>query len=539
MYATSWLAALLLLPLQVPPPSSGEESSRDLHSAYRKILQKEAASLSDLAERLARDGDAEAAEAVRARLRRASPPDGPSRFVPLPDVVARSAPGKPDAPSARIEPVLTRSANEFFELAQRAARSTPPRYALAGVCLRAVLERGPDYAETRRLLGYEPYQGGWARPFAVKQFRFGYIDHPVFGWVPGDWKPHLERGELPTPPSRSGKVRWLQAAEADRLRAGWSPPWQINTEHFRIDTNVPLAEAISFGRRLEAFHDLFMALMADVQGDNSPLARRFRDPRLVGEPRTAKPQPHLVYYFASKAEYVAHLTLRNVDRIEGSLGFYKPPKKGNERVPAYFFRDPNGELPVTANLYHEVSHQLLFETAGTNRYTQNLGNYWVFEGLGTYFETVEPQPDGSLEVGGRLGRRMEEAIRSLVDHGQTIPLDRFVGYDEATFSRDDPAIYLRYQQAMALTTFLMQWHDGAYRESFLDYVRDAFHGRLRGATGRKLDDRLDTPFTTLESQLLSFLKDAQRREGQPQAAAEPKPRPKPTSGGAIRTVPRQ
>src|SRR5262249_37803024 len=155
---------------------------------------------------------------------------------------------------------------------------------------------------------------------------------------------------------------------------------------------------------------------------------------------------------------------------------------------------------------------LLFETAGPNRYTQNLGNYWVFEGLGTYFETVQPQPDGSLEVGGPVGRRMEEAIRSLVDRGQTIPLDRFVDYDEATFSRDDPAIFLRYQQAMALTTFLMQWHDGAYRESFLDYVHDAFRGRLRGATGRKLDDRLDTRFTTLESQLLSFLKDAQRRE---------------------------
>ncbi len=75
---------------------------------------------------------------------------------------------------------------------------------------------------------------------------------------------------------------------------------------------------------------------------------------------------------------------------------------------------------------------------------------------------------------------MEEAIRSLVEHGRTIPLDQFVGYDEATFIRDDPAIYLRYQQAMALTVFLMQWHDGVYREGFLDYVRDAYRGHLRG-----------------------------------------------------------
>ena len=93
-------------------------------------------------------------------------------------------------------------------------------------------------------------------------------------------------------------------------------------------------------------------------------------------------------------------------------------------MPAYFFRDPGGQLPVTATLYHEVSHQLLFETAGPNAYTKNVGNYWVFEGLGTYFETVLPQPDGSLEVGGLAGPRIEAAIRSLVDQGQLDPAGR-------------------------------------------------------------------------------------------------------------------
>ena len=100
----------------------------------------------------------------------------------------------------------------------------------------------------------------------------------------------------------------------------------------------------------------------------------------------------------------------------GSLGFYDPPKSARSgRAPAYFYYYAKGQLPVEANLYHEVSHQLLFETAGRNAYTSNFGNYWVFEGLGTYFETVEPQPDGSLEVGGLVGPRVEVAIQSLVD----------------------------------------------------------------------------------------------------------------------------
>ena len=98
------------------------------------------------------------------------------------------------------------------------------------------------------------------------------------------------------PPRRKGqnKTRWLSAAEANGLRANWSPPWHINTEHFEIQTNVTLAEAISFGRRLEAFHDVFMALLADILGENLPLVRRFKNPSMTGEPEY---KPHSVYLF--------------------------------------------------------------------------------------------------------------------------------------------------------------------------------------------------------------------------------------------------
>jgi hypothetical protein len=526
-----WIAGLLLLPLQIPRPFSAEEAARKLHSSYRSILDKESASLKALADRLTREGNAEAARSVLARIPRPSPPDGPTRFMPLPDVVAPRRAGQRSETDARAEEILSHSATDLFELAQRAAKSNPPRYALAGECLRAVIERKPDHSESRRLLGYVPSQGGWARPFALQQVRDGYIDHPVFGWVKADWKPHLERGELPSPPSR-GKVRWLSVEEADRLRAEWKPPWQIPTEHFLIQSNVPLAAVINFGRRLEAFHDLFMALMADVQGENSPLARRFRDPHLTGDPTTKR---HTVYYFASKEQYLDYLRPKYGANIERSIGFYDPPKSATGRNPAYFFRDPNGDLPDTANLYHEVSHQLLFETAGSNHYTQNSGNYWVFEGLGTYFETVEPQPNGSLEVGGRVGRRMEEAIHSLVGLGRMVPLEHFVGYDEAAFTQDDSEIYQRYQQAMALTVFLMQWHDCAYREGFLDYVHDAYRGRLRGGLGRKLDDRAGETYKKLEAQLVSFLKGSQPERPEPKPEAQPKR----GSSGAIRTVPSQ
>ncbi len=400
MTCTWWLAGLMFLPLQVPRPFAGEEVSRELEAARRSIVEREAAGLKGLADQLAGEGKADAARAVRSWLPRPAAPDGPTRFVPLPDVVPASPAGKAARLDARLEPILARSATGFFELARRAAKAVPPRYALAGQCLRAVVERKPDDPEARRLLGYVPYKGGWARPFAVEQFRLGYIDHPVFGWVKADWQPHLEHGELPTPPSR-GKVRWLPTAEADRLRASWNQRWHISTEHFQIETNVPLAQAIGFGRRLEAFFDLFMALMADVQGENSPLARRFRDPELVGEPKT---KLHHVYYFASKGEYLDYLGTRYpVDKVERSLGFYDPPRSSTGRIPAYFFRDPDGDLPDTANLYHEVSHQLLFETSGPNHYTQNVRELLGLRGAGDLFRDGRT-PARRVARGGRPRR---------------------------------------------------------------------------------------------------------------------------------------
>jgi hypothetical protein len=162
-----------------------------------------------------------------------------------------------------------------------------------------------------------------------------------------------------------------------------------------------------------------------------------------------------------------------------------------------------------------------------------VGNYWVFEGLGTYFETVSPQAYGSLEVGGFVGVRMEVAIKSLAGRGHAISLDEFVALGEAAFMQDDPGIYLRYQEAMALAVFLMQWHDGSYRDAFLDYVRDAYRGRIKGSA-RKLDDRLGESYATLDAQLLKFLK------GGPAGQREPEPAvARPNPGNAIRTVPSQ
>jgi len=302
------------------------------------------------------------------------------------------------------------------------------------------------------------------------------------------------------------EARWLPAAEADAQRSTIERGWTIRTEHFEIQADVPLSEAIAFGRKVELFHDLLFSLLADVVAEDLPLARRFRD-KGKAQPR---PATHSIYYFGTKDEYIEFLRSRGEVKLESTLGIYIPPKKpGLRRAPAYFFSDQGGALDVTATLFHEVSHQLLQEStsAPPNAFRKNSGNFWVFEGLGTYFETVVAQPDNSLEFGGYVGPRIRDARRRMLENGQAVPIEQLVRLNQnALLGPDDNTARLHYAEAMALTVYLMEGRGGKYRDGFLDYVRDALHGRLKSDGSHQLDDRLGISYRELDAELLADLK---------------------------------
>jgi hypothetical protein len=187
--------------------------------------------------------------------------------------------------------------------------------------------------------------------------------------------------------------------------------------------------------------------------------------------------------------------------IRGTLGIYL-----DDRKISYFFKDDGGVLPVEATLYHEVSHQLLFELSGPSGYQRNAGNFWVFEGLGTYFETVEPQPDGSIRYGGRVGPRIAEARRRMIEENSLVPIARFVAFDREQFNDEvqgDP--HLNYAQSIALAIFLMDGNRRTYRDGFLDYAADAYRGRLRAGSSTSLASRIGISFQELDQALENFL----------------------------------
>ncbi len=478
---------------QIPPPRLEAARAPDLVARRASVLRDEQARL--------------AATRAPGRADDAVPlpaPDGSTRFVPLRAVVlASETQPAADTPAAE-RAIRLEVAGVLFELATAAAQTPSPPLALIDECLREVLQRQPNHPAARRLLGFIPHdKTGWATPFAAQQLKDGKVKDPTFGWVPADWVPHLQRGELPAP---RGSSRWLPTAEADQLRREWGSGWEIKTEHFEIYANVPLSDVIAFGRHLEDFHQLFCAVMADVIGsDLLPLAQRLKSPKL--QPTVSTKSRHKVYYFANREEYARHLSPVMAGARE-SLGIYLPKKdfKSFGKI-SYFFNDVGGQLDVTATLYHEVAHQLLFESAGPDDYARNVGNYWVFEGLGTYFETVQAAADGSIRVGGLVGPRIAQAKQRLIDGRELVPIEPFVAMGRAAFQGKDGdnVIYLHYAEAMALTVFLMQAQDGRYREPFLDYARDAYRGQFRGRSGRPLDTRLNRAYPDLQSEFLTYL----------------------------------
>jgi hypothetical protein len=475
------------------------QAQADLRAERDAVRDRETKALDAIAATLKGDE----ADAVR-KLREPPPaPDGSTGFVPLGEVIA----GPQRKPSDDIRKARLDAAKAYFELADKALKATPPHLALADECLRRVVARDPGHAEAHRLLGYVPHEGGWATPFAVKKLTNGDVLHPKYGWVEKDWVPHLDRGELPAPREKGRPTRWLPAAEADALRREFKRGWQIGTEHFAILTNVPLAEAIDFGRHLEAFDELFTSRMADVIGPaDLPLAKLAKNPKLSPDKLPPK-KPHRVNYYADKEEYVDVLSPMQGADIRNSLGIYLPAKelRAKEGI-SFFYRDPGGQLAEIENLFHEVSHQLLFEMT-PGKYDPERANYWVYEGLGTYFETVRPQQDGSLRVGGLVGKRIAVAQDRVIGRREFVPIGRMASYNKFLFNAGNGGdIFLNYAEAMALVVFFMDADAGRYREDFLDYARDVYKGRIKPGAGKSLEIRVGVDDGTLGQEFLAFLR---------------------------------
>lgn len=476
---------------------------------YSTIITEERARLFDLSDRSTDETTRRSAGAILKQLE--IPPKDRAlqgiRFELMPEVVrhGESTMAFEWNRTRELRDLRDSTIDRLWKLAAKAAFQE--RFRVTDQALRAIVARDPQQPEAWRVLGYIATVDGWATPYAYAQMERNRVSHPRFGWLDKEWVEPLENGQLPIgKDARTGKVAFGPAAEANAAHSDWANAWEIVTEHFRIRSDVTFEEAVAFGRKLESFHQFFFSTMADLIGPELPLAKRWR--AKLSKP-VASPVVHHVAYFAEKERYVEELTPLEGPEIADSIGYYRrPPQTANSRQRggrgmSYFFQDRGGQLPVEATLYHEASHQLLFETAGRDRLDANRGHYWLFEGLGTCFETVKIEDDKHLRFGQPTGPRMDVARKRILEDKVYTPYDVFEAYGKAGF--ESPAkIYDHYAQAMALTLHFLMHPDPRTRDIFLDYSRDAYKGRLRGNRG--LAERLGVNPDDLDRQLIEYLK---------------------------------
>ena len=274
-----------------------------------------------------------------------------------------------------------------------------------------------------------------------------------------------------SPPARNSKA---DAARRADIKSGW----QVRTDHFQVTTNHSLAAGAELAARLEQLYQIWRQLFAGFYYTEKEVRGLF-----AGE-RNARTQSHpfRVFYHRDRDEYVNALRRRQ-PRIAETLGIYFDSNRE-----AHFFA--GDEQKSASTLYHEAVHQLFQESKPTAKQIGTFANFWVIEGVATYFESLtehdDPQTGLYFTIGESTAGRLP-AARERMQDGFYIALA-----DLTRLGKDDVQRHAEiakvYSQSSGVAAFLVGGEQGRYREPLVTYLQAVYAGRdnaesLTKATG--------------------------------------------------------
>jgi hypothetical protein len=350
-------------------------------------------------------------------------------------------------------------ADSLFELAKRAAAVGQSSQAFQWAT--ETVRENPDHAEARRVLGYEQRDGHWLTAYGAKMFDAGKMWHPKFGWIIGSDLPRYEAGE------RFVGGRWISNEDDAQRHADIRRGWRVRTDHFRVITNHSLEAAAQLGARLERLHQLWRQLFAGFYLPEREVKQLFSGERSSRR----RSRPFRVFYHRNREQYADALRRRQ-PRIDETLGIYFDTNRES-----HFFA---GDDQDPGTLYHEAVHQLFQESRPSTRMIGNSANFWIIEGVATYFETLAEHNDPNAglyyTVGEATAGRLPAARQRLLEDEFYIPLAELNQLGKADVQRH-PQIAKLYSQAAGLASFLMDAEGGRYREPLVTYLTAVYAGR--------------------------------------------------------------
>jgi hypothetical protein len=187
---------------------------------------------------------------------------------------------------------------------------------------------------------------------------------------------------------------------------------------------------------------------------------------------------------------------------------------------AYFYDDPANADGNMATMFHEVTHQLLGESAPSIRDVGSDANFWLVEGLACYMESFQ-RKDGRLSVGDPQHIRMQWARVRVLDENFFMPLQQFtaLGMRQFQYVEDKPTLQRYYSQASGMAHFFMHYRDGLYRDALIAHLSQVYspNSRIRERV-QGLDALTGVSFSELEAQYKQYLAAQREKLGELPAA---------------------
>ena len=231
---------------------------------------------------------------------------------------------------------------------------------------------------------------------------------------------------------------WLISASA---RAAIDDLDAYQSEHYRVYTDLPRAEAAVYGRHMDLIHRSYDRFLRRLDGDT----RGLQD----------------IYLLRDRAGYLSTLASFGIDgSASGGMFFYGPTGSG---LATWVEGRPRGE--VLATLQHEGFHQFAFAK------TQDGLPIWVNEGLAEYFGDAVIV-EGGVRHGVIDADRLER-IRASRRSGTALPFAELLSISGELWRQNltsgSPRGPVQYDQAWATVHFLIH-SDPRVERAFSDYL---------------------------------------------------------------------
>jgi hypothetical protein len=330
-------------------------------------------------------------------------------------------------------------------------------------------------------LGYVQRDSKWLTAYGAKTFDAGKIWDAQRGWVA----------------AKGADVQKTESAGEALRRADIKNGWQVRTDHFLVTTNHSLAAGAELAARLERLYQVWRQLFAGFYYSEQEVRGLFAGERIA----RVQVRQFKVFYHRDRNHYVNALSRRQ-PMIAETLGIYF-----DMNSEAHFFASDDtsddADDPL-ATLYHEAVHQLFQESKPAARRIGESGNFWVLEGVATYFETLTEHDDPNVglyyTIGQKSAGRLPKARERLGDN-YYIPLAELTKLGKYDVQRRADVAKL-YSQSSGLAAFLIDGEKGRYREPLVEYLQAVYSRRDNDQT---LAEVTGTSYAELDAAYRRFM----------------------------------